>query len=136
MISILHDQIKPDSDIIVRAVSAYMPDESDLADPDDKRYVFAYHIEIENQSSAPVKLLSRLWWITDSAKGVREVQGEGVVGQQPVIPPGQVFAYSSWCVLATPSGWMRGAYSMLVAGSDIVEVPIPLFSLATPTELN
>jgi ApaG protein len=137
MIPILHDPTKSDSEeIVVRAVSAYMPDESDLTDPDDKRYVFAYHIEIENQSPQPVKLLSRHWWITDAARGVREVRGEGVVGQQPTIAPGQVFAYSSWCVLPTPSGWMRGAYSMLAAGGDLIEVPIPLFSLATPTELN
>jgi ApaG protein len=64
------------------------------------------------------------------------VQGDGVVGQQPVIPPGQVFSYSSWCVMPTPSGWMKGAYSMLVAGGETIEVPIPLFSLATPSALN
>lgn len=136
MISILQDPVKPANDILVRAVSAYMPDESDLSDPDEKKYVFAYHIEIENQGSHPVKLLSRHWWITDADQGVREVQGEGVVGQQPVIAPGQVFSYSSWCVMPTPSGWMRGAYSMLVAGGETIEVPIPLFSLSTPTALN
>ncbi len=136
MTSMLHDPVKPVNDVVVRAVSAYMPDESDLSDPDEKKYVFAYHIEIENQGSHPVKLLSRHWWITDAKQVVREVQGEGVVGQQPVIAPGQVFSYSSWCVMPTPSGWMRGVYSMLVAGGETVEVPIPLFSLSTPTALN
>jgi len=136
MISILHNPVKPDSDIVVRAVSAYMPDESDLSDPDEKRYVFAYHIEIENRGSRPVKLLSRHWWITDADQGVREVQGDGVVGQQPVIAPGQIFTYSSWCVMPTPSGWMKGAYSMLVSGGETIEVPIPLFSLSTPAALN
>lgn len=136
MISMLHDPDKPVSDIVVRAVSAYMPDESDLSDPDEKRYVFAYHVEIENRSSRPVKLLSRHWWITDGDQGVREVQGEGVVGQQPVIAPGQVFSYSSWCVMPTPSGWMKGTYSMLVTGGETIEVPIPLFGLSTPTALN
>jgi ApaG protein len=58
------------------------------------------------------------------------------VGQQPVIAPGQVFSYSSWCVMPTASGWMRGSYAMLVAGGETIEVPIPLFSLSTPTALN
>lgn len=136
MISFVQDPVKPDNDIVVRAVSAYMPDESDLSDPDDRKYVFAYHIEIENQSSHAVKLLSRHWWITDAAQVVREVQGEGVVGQQPIIAPGQVFSYSSWCVMPTPSGWMRGSYAMVTASGDAIEVPIPTFSLTTPSALN
>ena len=122
--------------IVVRAISAYLPEESALSDPDDRRYVFAYHIEIENQSHRPVKLLARHWWITDAMQGVREVQGEGVVGQQPVIAPGQVFSYSSWCVMPTPSGSMRGTYSMITETGESIEVPIPAFSLATPSLLN
>lgn len=136
MISFLQDTIGPSSGIVVRAVSAYMPDESDLSDPDDRKYVFAYHIEIENQSPRTVKLLSRHWWITDAVQAVREVQGEGVVGQQPVIAPGQVFSYSSWCVMPTPSGWMKGTYSMITATGETIEVPIPPFSLVTPSALN
>jgi ApaG protein len=136
MIPILQDSTTSDSKIVVRAVSAYMPDESDLSDPHDRRYVFAYHIEIENQSSRPVKLLARHWWITDAAQGVREVRGEGVVGQQPEIAPGQVFSYSSWCVMPTPSGWMKGSYSMQTAPGETIEVPIPPFTLAMPSALN
>jgi ApaG protein len=136
MISFLQDTTEPSSGIVVRAVSAYMPDESDLSDPGDRKYVFAYHIEIENLSTRTVKLLSRHWWITDAVQAVREVQGEGVVGQQPVIAPGQVFSYSSWCVMPTSSGWMKGTYSMLGANGETIEVPIPPFSLATPSALN
>lgn len=124
------------SGIIVRVVSEYRPDQSDLSDAGDQKYVFAYHIEIENQGERTVQLLSRHWWITDARQTVREVTGEGVIGQQPVISPGQVFRYSSWCVLPTPSGLMRGTYSMIAVGGDTLEVQIPLFSLATPHALN
>jgi ApaG protein len=125
-----------EGDVVVRAVSVYLPEESDLSDPEDRRYVFAYQIEIENRSEQTVKLLSRHWWITDAYQSVREVDGEGVVGQQPVIAPGQVFSYSSWCVIPTPTGWMRGSYSMVASGGENLEVPIPTFSLAMPAALN
>jgi ApaG protein len=128
--------VRPGRDIVVRVVSAYLPEESDLADPSDSKYVFAYHVEIENQGLRPVKLLSRHWWITDARQAVREVEGEGVVGQQPVIAPGDVFSYSSWCVIPTPSGSMRGNYTMVTAAGEALEVPIPAFSLLTPAALN
>jgi ApaG protein len=128
--------VQPDPDIVVRVVSAYLPEESELANPRNRKYVFAYHIEIENQSLQPVKLLARHWWITDARQAVREVEGEGVVGQQPVIPPGDVFSYSSWCVIPTPSGSMRGNYTMVTATGEAMEVPIPTFSLLTPAALN
>jgi ApaG protein len=122
--------------IVVRAVSAYMPQESDLSDPTDRKYVFAYHIEIENRGSRTVRLMSRHWWIIDAHDLAREVEGEGVVGQQPVLSPGQVFSYSSWCVLPTPTGRMRGFYSMLGAGGETLEVAIPQFSLNANAMLN
>jgi ApaG protein len=124
------------SDIVVRVVSAYLPQESDLSDPSDRKYVFAYHIEIENRGLRTVKLLTRHWWITDAHDQVREVEGEGVIGKQPVITPGQVFSYSSWCVLATPSGRMRGTYSMVATGGETVEVAVPQFNLSATTALN
>jgi ApaG protein len=130
------DSLADDDDVVVRAVSVYLPDESDLSDPNDRRYVFAYQIEIENRGSRTVKLLSRHWWITDAFQSVREVEGEGVVGQQPIIEPGQVFSYSSWCVIPTPTGWMRGTYSMVSSGGESLEVSIPAFSLAMPAALN
>ena len=124
------------SGIIVRAVSEYRPDQSDLESTGDEKYVFAYHIEIENQGERSVQLLSRHWWITDARQTVREVTGGGVVGQRPVIEPGQVFRYTSWCVLPTASGLMRGTYSLLTVGGEMLEVQIPCFSLATPHALN
>ena len=122
--------------VIVRVVSAYLPQQSDLSDPSDRKYVFAYHIEIENRGERTVRLLSRHWWIVDAHDQVREVEGEGVVGQQPVIMPGQAFSYSSWCVIPTPTGRMRGTYSMVATGGETLEVPIPQFSLAVNTALN
>jgi ApaG protein len=122
--------------IIVRVVSAYIPQESDLSDPTDRKYVFAYHIDIENRGSRTVRLLSRHWWIVDAHDLVREVIGEGVVGQQPVLSPGQVFSYSSWCVIPTPTGRMRGTYSMLAASGETIQVAIPQFNLNANAPLN
>jgi ApaG protein len=124
------------AEIAVNVVSAFIPDESDLSDPSDRRYVFAYHIEIENQGARTVKLMSRHWWITDENGQVREVEGEGVIGKQPVLAPGQVFSYSSWCVLPTASGRMRGTYSMAASSGETIEVPIPQFNLIASSALN
>jgi ApaG protein len=124
------------SEIVVRAVSRYLPEASDLSQPGDGRYVFAYTIDIENRGERTVKLLSRHWWITDGRQNVREVEGPGVVGQQPVLRPGESFRYSSWAALPTSSGWMRGVYAMLAESSEIIEVPIPAFPLSTPQSLN
>jgi ApaG protein len=127
------------SAVVVRAVSMFQPDESDLSDATDKKYVFAYRIEIENRGTRTVQLLSRHWWITDARQAVREIEGDGVIGQRPFISPGQVFAYSSWCIIPTPSGLMRGSYFMVVSGAngdEPLEVVVPSFSLATPHALN
>jgi ApaG protein len=123
-------------DVVVRVVSSYVPQESDPPTSSGRRYVFAYHIEIENRGGRTVKLLSRHWWIVDARDRVDEVEGQGVIGQQPVILPGQTFSYSSWCVLATPTGRMRGVYSMLAEGGEVIEVPIPQFVLTASTMLN
>lgn len=125
-----------DGDVVVRAVSAFVPHESDLSDPSDRKYVFAYHIDIENRGTGTVRLLSRHWWIVDAHDRVQEVEGQGVIGQQPLIAPGQAFSYSSWCVLATPAGRMRGAYAMLTETGDVIQVPIPQFVLSATTALN
>jgi len=126
----------PSRDVVVRVVSSYVPQESDLSDPDDRKYVFAYHIEIENRGGRTVRLLSRHWWIIDAFDRVQEVQGEGVVGEQPVIAPGQLFSYSSWCAIATPAGRMRGSYAMMTASGETIQVPIPQFRLTTDMALN
>ena len=122
-------------------VSAYLPGHSR---PDDDQYTFAYTITISNGSNLPVQLLSRHWIITDADNGVQEVRGDGVVGEQPVIPPQASFRYTSGATLTTPVGCMEGSYFMVVREPmDIdphdlptFEVPIRAFSLHTPTALN
>jgi ApaG protein len=112
--------------------------------PDENQYTFAYTITIRNGADLPVQLLSRHWVITDANDEVQEVRGDGVVGEQPVIAPGSAFRYTSGATLATPLGFMRGSYFMVVrdpididpADLPTVEVPIPAFSLHTPTALN
>jgi ApaG protein len=124
------------SDVVVTVASNFLPHESDLSDPSNRKYVFAYHIDIENRGLRTVKLLSRHWWIIDAHDRVKEVEGQGVIGQQPVILPGESFSYSSYCVVATPSGRMRGTYSMLADGGETIEVPIPQFTLSSNTAVN
>lgn len=122
-------------------VTAYLPGHSR---PDDDQYTFAYTITISNGSNLPVQLLSRHWIITDADNEVQEVRGEGVVGEQPVIPPQASFRYTSGATLTTPVGCMEGSYFMVVREPmDIdprdlptFEVPIRAFSLHTPTALN
>ena len=116
--------------LMVRVEPQFLADESD---PGEGRFVWAYTIEIENRSSAGVQLKSRYWRITD-AKGVtQEVRGEGVVGQQPVIPPGQSFRYTSAAPLAAPSGVMMGAYSMIrIDDGAPFDIAVPLFLLDSP----
>ena len=108
--------------------------------PEEEQYTFAYTITINNHSDIPVQLLSRHWIITDADNEVQEVRGEGVVGEQPVIEPGAYFRYTSGATLTTPVGCMEGSYFMIVAGDEgdatDFEVPIPAFSLHTPTALN
>ena len=122
-----------DQDIVVRAESSYHPGESD---DEQNKHVFSYRIEIENRGTETVQLISRHWWITDAFEVVREVDGEGVVGQQPVIPPGETFRYSSWCALPTLTGWMRGVYRMIAMNGRKFEVPVPAFGLAAPHAIN
>jgi len=126
----------PGGEIAVRVVSMFRPEESELTGSEEKHYVFSYHVEIENQGERPLQLLSRHWWILDGNDRVREVEGEGVVGQQPVIAPGQTFTYSSYCVLPTPTGFMRGKYFLAANNGERVEAQIPQFNLATPGMLN
>ncbi|MDX2274968.1 MAG: Co2+/Mg2+ efflux protein ApaG [Hyphomonadaceae bacterium] len=116
--------------LLVRVEPQFLPEESD---PDEGRFVWAYTIEIENRSAADVRLISRYWRITD-AKGVtQEVRGEGVVGQQPLIPPGQSFRYTSAAPLGAPSGMMMGAYSMQrVDDGSSFDVTVPTFILDSP----
>jgi ApaG protein len=93
------------------------------------RYVFAYHIAIHNRGNQPAQLLRRHWIITDGNQHVQEVEGEGVVGEQPVIPPGASYHYSSGAVLQTPIGSMQGSYQMQTPDGELFKTAIPTFSL-------
>ncbi|PIU17185.1 MAG: Co2+/Mg2+ efflux protein ApaG [Gallionellales bacterium CG_4_9_14_0_8_um_filter_59_50] len=111
----------------------YLPDQSDEA---DNRYVFAYTITVTNQGEHPVQLLSRHWIITDANQHVQEVKGKGVVGEQPVIKPGQGFEYTSGTVLATQVGTMSGSYRMQVVEGGEFDVAVPQFVLSVPRTLH
>jgi len=104
----------------------------DHSAPDENHYVWAYHVRIENRGQSTVQLLTRHWKITDSMGQIQEVRGDGVVGEQPVLDPGEVFEYTSGTPLATPSGIMAGSYHMLADGGRRFKVEIPPFSLDSP----
>ncbi|MGE0408517.1 MAG: Co2+/Mg2+ efflux protein ApaG [Amphiplicatus sp.] len=104
------------------------------SDPDDGRFVWAYTVRIDNNSGEIVRLRTRYWRITDAKGLTEEVRGDGVVGEQPVIRPGEGYEYTSGAPLQTPSGMMVGRYGMETAGGEIFEVDIPAFSLDSPHE--
>ena len=109
---------------------------ADQSDEDDDRFVFAYTVTLTNGSDSTVQLLSRHWVITDSNHQVQEVRGKGVVGEQPVLKPGQSFEYSSGTVLATQVGTMHGSYRMVTEDGTEFDVPIPQFVLSIPRVLH
>ena len=100
--------------------------------PDEDRFVWAYHVRIENNGSHTVQLIDRHWRITDWQGNTQEVRGEGVIGEQPVLRPGTFFEYTSGTPLPTPSGFMAGTYGMESADGNRFEVEIPAFSLDSP----
>jgi ApaG protein len=108
----------------------------DQSEPDVGRYVFAYTITIENLGDLPARLLSRHWVITDANGKVQEVKGDGVVGEQPHLNPGETFRYSSGAVLETPVGAMQGSYRMKSDNGTHFEAPIQPFTLAVPGVLH
>ena len=121
------------NDIRVDVETAYVAAQSD---PADNRFVFSYTITIRNQGGVPAKLLNRHWVITDSNGKVQEVRGEGVVGEQPHIQPGDGYRYSSGAVLETPVGSMHGAYQMVNDHGETFDAPIAPFRLAMPGVLH
>ena len=123
----------PKHNITVTAQVRYIPDQSDEK---EKRYVFAYTITIRNRGTVPAKLLSRHWLITDADGKVQEVRGEGVVGEQPHLMPGQGFRYTSGAVLETPVGSMQGSYQMLADNGVQFDAPVPAFTLAIPGKIH
>jgi ApaG protein len=104
----------------------------DQSEPEDQHFVWAYHVTIDNQSSEKVQLKNRYWKIVDSNGSEQEVRGEGVVGEQPILNPGEKFEYTSGTPLSTPSGFMGGYYEMETNKGKMFEVIIPQFSLDSP----
>ena len=115
--------------VTVRVSVSYLPEQSE---PRRGRWFWAYHIRIENEGSGAVQLLTRHWVITDGRGARHSVEGEGVVGEQPVIAPGASFDYVSGCPLATPSGAMQGSYRMVRENGERFDVAIPRFALLAP----
>ena len=120
-------------EIQVGTASVYLPDQSD---EDSERYVFAYTITITNTGTVPAQLISRHWIITDAANQVQEVRGLGVVGEQPLLRPGESFEYTSGTSLATPIGTMRGSYQMVAEDGTKFDAPVAEFALTMPRVLH
>ncbi len=104
--------------------------------PEEDRYVFTYTITIENTGAMAAQLISRHWIITDAAEHIQEVRGEGVVGEQPNLAPGESFTYTSAAMIETPVGTMHGSYQMIANDGTEFEAPIPVFRLSIPNALH
>jgi len=115
--------------IRVDVETSYIAEQSD---PRERRFVFTYTITLRNEGQVSAKLLTRHWIITDADGKVQEVRGDGVVGEQPHLKPGQGFRYSSGTMIATPVGSMQGTYHMVADDGERFEAPIPPFRLAMP----
>jgi ApaG protein len=119
--------------IRVEVMSQYSPDNSR---PLQDVWVFEYTVRITNQGTETVQLLSRHWIITDALDHIEEVRGPGVIGEQPVLAPGESFKYSSWCPLKTPTGMMCGTYQMVRAGGGEFDIEIAPFALKARYRVN
>ncbi|MCB1667749.1 MAG: Co2+/Mg2+ efflux protein ApaG [Porticoccaceae bacterium] len=119
--------------IQVHVDTQYLPDQSE---PTKGKHAFAYRITIENIGSETSQLISRKWLITDANQSRKEVQGIGVVGEQPIIPPGQHYQYTSGVVLDTEVGTMEGYYQMVTESGEAFDAPIPPFLLAVPGSVH
>ena len=120
-------------DITVAVKTAHLADQSD---PSRNQYAFAYTITITNTGAVAAQLISRHWIITDADRQVQEVRGLGVVGQQPLLQPGESFEYTSGTSLPTAVGTMRGTYQMVAADGTAFDAEIPLFTLSMPRVLH
>ena len=123
----------PDYAIDIDVATRFLDDQSN---PEDGRFVFSYTIRIRNRGRVPARLLDRHWLITDANGKVQEVRGEGVVGDQPWLRPGEHFEYTSGAVLETEHGAMQGSYSMLADDGTRFEAPIALFALSIPRTVH
>ena len=120
---------KTTRNIKVTAIPQFMAEHSE---PGDGHYVWAYTIQLENDGQEQVQLLNRHWKITDAQGLTQEVRGQGVIGEQPVLKPGEAFQYTSGTALATASGVMLGEYEMVTPGGEHFDVEVPAFSLDSP----
>ena len=119
--------------ITVKVAPSYVPEQSE---PEEERYLFAYHVKIENEGETAVRLISRHWVITDGDGDESEVRGQGVVGEQPHLQPGESFEYTSACPLPTPVGTMHGSFQMITDAGEAFDADIAPFTLALPGALN
>jgi ApaG protein len=119
--------------IRVQVTSFY---DADRSSPQENYYFFAYQVRISNIGHEAAQLMSREWVITDANGEVQKVQGPGVVGEQPILAPGEIFEYTSFCPLTTPVGAMQGSYRMVAANGDSFDAMIDPFSLAVPNAVN
>jgi ApaG protein len=117
--------------VTVRA--QYLPEQSN---PEQRQYAFAYTLTIRNTGQVPTQLIARHWVITDSEQHVQEVKGLGVVGHQPLLAPGENFEYTSWAVIATPQGSMRGEFFCVAEDGTRFDAPVPEFALQMPRTLH
>ena len=120
-------------EITVTPKVTFLPEQSD---PDKNHFVFAYTITVTNTGDVTAQLVSRHWLITDADHRVQEVKGQGVVGKQPVLRPGESFEYTSGASIPTPVGTMRGSYQMVAEDGITFEGPIPGFTLSVPRTLH
>ena len=120
-------------DLDVQVETAYV---SEHSEPDEDRFVFAYTITLVNRGSVSAQLISRHWFITDADNRTEEVEGEGVVGEQPVLKPGEGFRYTSGAVIETPVGTMHGTYQMVAEDGRAFDATIPRFILSAPRTLH
>ena len=118
-------------DVIVRVEPEFLNEQSSH---EDNRYIWAYSVEIENQSKEELQVVKRFWRIADRNGQVQEMSGEGVVGEMPTLKPGETFRYTSGAPLAAPSGMMMGSYGMKTLDGEHYDVDIPAFSLDSPFE--
>jgi ApaG protein len=126
------------SEIVTRGIrveveSSFVPERSD---PDEGQWFFAYRVRIRNEGEETAQLVSRHWVIIDGRGRVEEVRGPGVVGEQPVLRPGEAFEYTSACPLRTPEGTMHGSYQMVTAGGERFDAEIAPFALGEPATIH
>ncbi|MCK6553483.1 Co2+/Mg2+ efflux protein ApaG [Candidatus Binatia bacterium] len=119
--------------IRIRVQSSYVPERSQ---PDQRHWFFVYRVRISNEGAETAQLISRHWIITDADGHAQEVRGPGVVGEQPVLAPGESFEYTSACPLPTPFGIMQGTYRMVTSNDERFDAEIAPFTLSEPTTIN